>query len=198
MDSDLIYQLLAALLSKYLYLPLKNPYWLTTCLRSYHCSGNKLVYGSKPGTGQRHFGRKTNIFIHHTERSSKCPVSILGRVVGYFKNGKSNKQISLLVEWCHTHRHGTHLPQIQIRLVMNLYLGPAHHSGNVIWARNVYPTFYRPVCPALPCLATTSGSFLSLSLSLFAHVHEPAFNQLYQSQSLDHLLDFCTLKHQHF
>lgn len=54
-------------------------------------------------------------------------------------------------------KHSTHSPQIQIRLVMNLYLEPVRHSGNVIWVRNVCATFD---CPALPCLSTIRVGFL--------------------------------------
>lgn len=106
--------------------------------------------------------------MHHTELCPKCynPIPNQGvvRMSAILKKYKNIKKPSQLAAWCDTHRHSTHSPQIQIRLVMNLYLEPVHRSGNVIWARNVCPTFDSVDCPALPVHNQSLFVF-------FAHFH---------------------------
>lgn len=60
-------------------------------------------------------------------------------------------------------KHSTHSPQIQIRLVVNLYLEPLRRSGNVIWVRNVA----LPLTARLWLACPQSGSFFFFFLVYF-------------------------------
>lgn len=180
-----------------MFLVLLHQYWNADDLPKTHCIVIPLLLRAKYCDNPYHSQKINMSWINHTgfwpqmirqwqySTQPRCSQEVCS-----FQNLKkaSGKLYKRLV-------HGTHSPQIQIRLVMNLYLEPVRRSGNVIWVRNVCATFGRVDCPALPCLST----IMVVLAFFFLFTSMSAFNQLYPertstSQSPDYPLDFCTLE----